>query len=380
MAIAHNRPIKITVLTSGRADYSILSPLVDLLWKHPRFRLRLAAFGMHLRPGEKASLSSIIHDGYPVDRIGEAPQGDDPHDIATSMGRTAVAFAEYFSATCPDVLLCVGDRFEMQAAISASVPFNLRVVHLHGGEETAGAIDDVFRHAITAMSWLHLTAHESYAKRVRDIVGQKSQERVFTIGALGIDSLMREPLLDVTAFNQAFGIDMSQPTFLATFHPETRRGANALTDADAFTDALLERDEQLILTAPNMDTYGGQLRTQLIDRLRKRKRTHLFDTLGRKGYYSALALCTLVIGNSSSGIIEAASFGKPVVNIGDRQAGRLRGENVIDCPPDTDAILRAISLASTLKFPEPTNLYGDGRAAERAIEVLERVLMKGPNN
>ncbi|MFN3171104.1 MAG: UDP-N-acetylglucosamine 2-epimerase [Hyphomicrobiales bacterium] len=380
MTAPHDRPIKLTILTSSRADYSILSPLLKLLRELPSFQLRIAAFGMHLLPSQQSSLSAIAEDGYPVDHIGKAPQGDKPHDIAASMGATTTAFARYFSAACPDVLLCVGDRFEMLAAVSASVPFDLRVVHLHGGEETAGAMDDVFRHAITAMSWLHLTAHENYAKRVREIVGPKAKDHVFAIGALGIDALMQEARLDVAAFQEAFGVDMSRATFLATFHPETRRGADVLSDTDAFVDALFLREEQLILTAPNIDTYGDQLRTRLIDRLRERKNTHVFETLGRKGYYSALALCSLVIGNSSSGIIEAASFGKPVVNIGGRQAGRLRGVNVIDCPPDTDSILAAISQANALTFSEPTNIYGDGRAAGRALAVLERALTEGPDN
>jgi len=306
----------ITVLTSGRADYSILSPVLAKLSVHPAFRLRIAAFGMHLIPANAAGLKAIKNDGYTLDLVGPVPGEDSPQDISETMGAVTQAFARYLADNPASALLCVGDRFEMFSAVSATVPFGLPVVHLHGGEETAGAMDDVFRHSISAMSWLHFTAHQQYSMRVRQILGSEVNDRVFTVGAPGIDALLQTNLLDKIQFEDRFGVDMSKPTLLATYHPETRAGQRTLNDVDAFCDALRGRPEQVILTLPNADTYGNRMRTRLVEGLRDRPKTFVFDMLGREGYYSALSMCKMVVGNSSSGIIEAASFRKPVVNIG----------------------------------------------------------------
>lgn len=371
MTEAPDRPVRLTVLSSGRADYSILSPLLALLERHPRFDLRIAAFGMHLWPGQGDGVAAIRADGYSVEVIEVTFGGDRPEGIGRTMGATTQAFADHFAAGGTDAVICVGDRYEMFAAVAATVPFALPVVHLHGGEETAGAMDDAFRHAISAMASLHLTAHPAYAERVRRIVGSGGADRVHAVGALGLDAIAAEARYDVAGFREAFGVDLGKPTLLVTFHPETRRGAHLLDDVDAFVAALNRVDGQILVTLPNADTYGSGVRDRLIAGLGQRDDAFTFEMLGRKGYYSALALCEIVVGNSSSGIIEAASFAKPVVNVGDRQKGRLRGPNVIDCPVETEAIVEAIGRARSMGPIAADNIYGDGCAAPRILRVLE---------
>lgn len=368
---------RFTVLTSGRADYSILTPILKRLAANPRFELRVAAFGMHLLPQNKSGLSAIKADGYALDVIEAIPYGDTPKEIAISMGETSIAFSRYFESSAPEVLLCVGDRYEILAAVSASVPFNLPVIHLHGGEETAGAMDDQFRDAITAMASLHFTAHEKYANRVREIIGSKQKNTIFNVGAPSIDAIVATPRLDAKSFEHYYGVNMQRPTLLATYHPETRRGAETLKDAAIFAVALCQRTEQVLLTLPNVDTYGQRLTEILKTELKDRPNTYVVEMLGRQGYYSALDMCAMVVGNSSSGIIEAASFKKPVVNIGERQAGRLRGPNVIDCSADVAAINSAIEAAYKIDTSTITNIFGDGGSSERIVSILEQRIDEG---
>jgi len=363
-------PYRIGVLTSGRADYSILCPLLQVLRADALFDLKVIAFGMHLMAEHGNSVEQIEADGYTVCRVAADLPGESPRATAENMAHTTAAFAEFYEAEPLDLVVALGDRYEMFAAVAASVPFNVPVAHFHGGEETAGAIDDAFRHAISCMSTLHLTSHRSYAARVKAIVGEARSDAVHAVGALGIDSLLSEKLLDPAAFQERFGVDLTRPTALVTFHPETRRGRAGLDDAAEVIAALEAMDEQILLTVPNADPYGVSIREMFIERLRARGNAAWFDMLGRKGYYSAMAHCSLLVGNSSSGIIEAASFGKPVVDIGDRQAGRLHGDNVLHCLADREAILSTVARARSMGPLPCENIYGDGRAAERAVAIM----------
>ena len=372
--LGRRKPIRVAVLTSGRADYSILTPVLRALQAHHHFDLLVAAFGMHLMPEHGNSIEAIYADGFSVRRV-EAPlPGDSAREVAENLGRTVAAFATFYESEPLDMLIALGDRYEMFAAVAASVPFNLPVAHFHGGEETGGAIDEVFRHAITSMSDLHFTTHPAYAERVRAIVGPKRADRVHVVGAPGLDALTGEDLLDQAAFLQRFGVDMSRPTALVTYHPETRRGEAGLSDVRELIAALDALEEQVLLTLPNADAYGESTRKMLTGALDRRGNAAWFDLLGRQGYYSAMKHCAYLLGNSSSGIIEAASLGKPVVDIGERQAGRLHGGNVLHCPAERGAILAAVKRAKAMGPLSCDNVYGDGRAAERAIAVLERWL------
>lgn len=362
----------ITVLSSGRADYSILKPVISCIETSSKFKVRVAAFGMHLLPENKAGLSAILQDGYAVDVVQAPPLEDTPRGIANAMSITTHAFAEYLESIPTDVLLCVGDRYEMLAAVIASVPFDVPVIHLHGGEKTLGAMDDVFRHAITAISSFHFTAHEKYSDRVREIVGNDRHNTVFTVGAPGIDTILQTEKLTSQEFKCKFGVDLSIPTILATYHPETRRGEAAIEDAIVFATALRNRREQIILTMPNSDTFGKRVGEVLKKILSERPNTYFFDMLGLQGYYSAMAMCCLVVGNSSSGIIEAASFKKPVVNVGERQRGRLKGANVIDCPTSVNSINQAIDKAYLVDKQDIVNIFGQGDASPKIVSILEQ--------
>ncbi len=337
--------MKLAIITTSRADYGIYQSLLAACAAASDISYGLVVSGTHLSAGHGMTINAIIADGHPVwGRVESVPAKDDSAAIAEMTGTSMTGFARVWAslAETVDLVVCLGDRYEMFAAVAATVPFNLPVAHLHGGETTLGAIDDKYRHAITAMSTLHFTATEAYAARVRDIVG--THTGVFAVGAPSLDGLADLPLPSLPEMQERFGIDFSVPTILVTIHPETvDLATNALLSSCVrATFPELAQRYQIVITLPNADTEGEQLRQVMLTLASQEDRIIAIESFGKMGYFAAMKYSAFLLGNTSSGLIEAPSFRKYTLNIGERQAGRARSENVIDLPPVATEVLDAI--------------------------------------
>lgn len=365
--------MNIAVLTSSRADYGIYLPLLRKLKYDPFFNLHMIVFGTHLSKKYGQTIGHILSDGFNAEyRLDTVPDGDSPLDIANAMGSTIFKFSSFWSKHKSDfdLVFCLGDRYEMFAAVAASVPFGIKLAHLHGGESTLGAIDNKFRHAITIMSELHFVSTDFYANKVKEIMGEMNN--IFTVGALSLDNLKNIRILSLEKFMEKYGVNMKLPTVLVTFHPETISYEKNPEYVDELIWALEELKEQVIITMPNADTMGNLVRKKLQEFADKnKKRVYTFESLGTEGYFSCMNHCRYMLGNSSSGIIEAASFGKYVINIGNRQKGRLSGKNVLHCSPDKTSILKMVDKIAAMPGLDTSNIYGDGTTAEKIIQVIK---------
>lgn len=369
------RRINISLLTSSRADFSIYLPLLNEFKKQKKFNVRVIAFGTHLSKKHGYTVQEIHSNSIKVAKI--VPfvlEGDKPYDIAINISAVVSQFAALwggaFSNT--DLIICLGDRYEMYAAVLASVPFQIKVAHIHGGENTLGAIDNIFRNSLTQIANLHFVSADRHAKRVEQLV--PDSRHVYNVGALGIESMKSIKKLTSADFYKKFKIRLKEPV-LATLHPETAgSGSNKLL-AISFCEAMLEisKDHQVVITMPNADTEGNVLRRFILQKLSNKQGIHLIESLGAQGYYTALVQCKMIIGNSSSGIIEAASFGKWVVNIGNRQEGRTRSGNVMECKAQASEIIQAYRKILNRKPFSGKNSYGDGHSAKRIISILTKV-------
>jgi UDP-hydrolysing UDP-N-acetyl-D-glucosamine 2-epimerase len=368
---------RIGVVTVSRSDYGHLRPLFDGIRCAPDLDLVLFASGMHLSREFGDTLRDIEADGFPIaERIEMLEGGDTPEAVAISTGRGVEGFARAFARRRPDIVVVLGDRFEMLAAAVAALPFALPVAHIHGGEVSEGAMDNQIRHAITKLAHLHFASAEVHARRI----GQMGEEawRIHTVGAPGLDRLAGLAALPREILARELGLAAEGPWLLVTFHPVTLEYRDTAFHVDELLAALEKTDGTLVITYPNADTSGRVI----IDRLeefasRHPGRCRLVRSLGERLYLSLLNHADVMIGNSSSGLIEAPSFGLPAVNIGSRQRGRLKGANVIDVAPSREEILRGIEAARDPAFRNraraAANPYGDGRAAPRIVEVLSKV-------
>lgn len=368
--------MKAGILTSSRADYGIYHSLLNALAADAEAEFGLFVFGTHLSAGHGYTVSNIEADGYPVyARVETMPEADDAAGISAAMGKTITAFSAVWRewADKLDVVVALGDRYEMFAAVAATVPFGIPVAHLHGGETSLGAIDDKFRHAITQLSTLHFTATAAYAEKVAQLTG--SHAGVHYVGAPGVDGLADLPLLTIPALRDRFGIDFGQPTVLVTFHPETvARDKNEAYGA-ALCAALTELSGryQVVITMPNADTMGSVLRRQFLALAAGNERVVTIESFGKTGYFSAMQHCAFLLGNTSSGIIEAASFGKYAINLGDRQAGRAHSDNLLTVEVRTSAIRAAVARleASGLNYAGENIYVKSGAAAAEILRVLK---------
>jgi GDP/UDP-N,N'-diacetylbacillosamine 2-epimerase (hydrolysing) len=366
--------VRIGVLTSSRADYGIYRPMLEALRADGGFDVRLIVFGTHLSPYHGYTVTQIEADNLaPIcERLESLVLADSPEAISVAMGLTTTRFAAVWARWQGqfDLVLALGDRYEMFAAVTAAVPLGFRVAHLHGGETTLGAIDNVFRHAITLMSVVHFTSTARHAARVAELIG--TDQNVFDVGALSLSNLLSVPLFSTAEFNDRFGIDLAKPTVLVTFHPETVAFERNREYAQELVAALDALPEQVLITMPNADTLGTVIRAEL-ERfvVRANGRAVAVESLGTQGYFSAMKHCAYLIGNTSSGIIEAASLGRYVLDLGQRQAGRDAGPNVINCPVEHTAILEAAAQVRALGTYTGPNLYGDGSSAARIVTYLK---------
>ena len=367
---------RIAVVTVARSDYGIYRPVLRRLAADSAFDLQIVAASAHLSDAFGRTADLIERDGFSIAaRVDMLLPSDTPEAIAESSGRGTMGFAHAFAELQPDLLLVLGDRFDMHAAVVAAAPFGLPVAHIHGGEATEGAIDNLFRHSITKMSHLHFVANEPFARRVVQM-GEEPW-RVTVSGAPALDDLDAIDYLDRPALESRFGITLEPPVALVTVHAETLRPVDSGAAVDELLAAVKTFEGTVVFTSAGADTNARAIGGRIEAFLPTRPRTWLLGTLGTEGYFSMMKLASVMIGNSSSGIIEAPSFELPVVNIGDRQAGRLRAANVVDVDGDRTSIVggirRALDPAFRATLRGLCNPYGDGHAAERIADRLASV-------
>lgn len=373
------KKIKAAILTCGRSDYSIYFPLIKNLHFNKDFNLHIIAFGTHPYNQYGKTEDYIRKDGFRINyTVKGLVLGDDSQSIADSIGCTIMKIAEIYSKEKYDLIFTLGDRYEMFAAVTASVPFNISVAHLHGGEKTLGAIDEKFRHGITLMSKYHFVTTDNHAKKVRELTG--NSKHVYNVGALAIDNIKRMKPMTIKDIYKQYKVNLNKPTLLATIHPETVNIELNKELVKEFIKAIKDTSIQTVITLPNNDTSNELLRKELIRFSEENANIYAYDALGARGYYSFMKYCYAVIGNSSSGIIEAASFGKYAINIGDRQKGRDRGKNVIDVPINAKRIKKEILNISKLPRIGKRNIFGEGNTSDQIVTILKRLLLKKINS
>lgn len=368
---------KIAVVTGSRAEYGLLYWLIKEIHESSDLQLQLIVTGSHLSPEFGYTASQIEQDGYPVAaRVEMLLSSDTPVGIAKSMGLGVIGFADALDRLKPDLMVVLGDRYEILSAVQAAMVANIPIAHIHGGELTEGAIDEGIRHAVTKMSHLHFTAAEPYRQRVIQLGEQP--DRVFNVGAMGMDNIVKMKLLSREEFEQSIGFRLGKTNMLVTYHPVTL----ADPSKDAFSSLLHALDQfpdaKIILTKPNADTYGRKLIRQIDDYAKANpERVYVSTSLGQLKYLSAIQHVDVVVGNSSSALIEVPFFRKPSVNIGERQKGRLHGESVISCGSSVDEIADAIHQALSSEHLEKTRkaplLFGTGGASQKIVKILKQV-------
>ena len=365
---------KIAVVTGSRAEYGLLYWVLHELHAAPDIELQLIVTGMHLAAEFGFTVREIEKDGFPIARRVEMLlSSDSAGGIAKSMALGLIGLSEALEQLHPDLVLVLGDRFEILAAAQAALVHNIPLAHIAGGDTTEGAFDESMRHAITKMAHLHLVTNALSARRVRQL--GEDPARIHVVGNPGLDHLRRRPTLDRAALEQALGAPLGQRNLLITFHPVTLEASHAERQQAELLAALEQQSAGTTLwfTRPNADTGGRALGAALEAWASARPNAHVFASLGHLRYLSLMSHANAVVGNSSSGLYEAPSFKVPTVNIGDRQRGRSAAGSVLHCAPERQAILAALDKAATLDCSAVVNPYGDGTAAPRIVEALRRL-------
>lgn len=373
---------KICVITGSRAEYGLLFWLLKAIQDDAELSLQLIVTGMHLSTEFGLTWRQIVDDGFIIDRKVEMLlSGDTPSTISKSMGLGLIGFADALRELQPDVLVVLGDRFEIFVAVTAAMNQRVPIAHIHGGELSEGAVDDAIRHAITKMAHLHFTANEIYRRRVIQMGEQP--DRVFTVGAPGLDNILRLPLLEKHELEQELAFKFGVRNLLVTFHPATLENAEAgaqfqelLLALDSFPDCCI------IFTQGNADADGRVISGMMEDYRRLRPgKVFSFVSLGSLRYLSLMRQVDAVVGNSSSGLLEAPALKVPTVNIGDRQRGRLAAASVLHCPPHTERIREALRMVLTTDFrkrlEDVVHPYGEGGASETIKRILKQTLLDG---
>lgn len=371
---------RIGIMTGTRAEYGLLKPLMQEINKDNDLELYLIVSGMHLSPEFGMTYQEIEEDGFEINaKVEMLLSSDSPAGISKSIGLGVIGFADEFQRADLDMLILLGDRYEALSAAICAMVMRIPIAHLHGGELTEGAIDEGIRHSITKMSYLHFTSTEQYRNRVIQL--GENPERVFYVGALGVENIKKINLMTKEELERSIHFEIDENTVIVTYHPVTLENN---TVEEQFLNLLEVLDGnpkiRMIFTKANADT-NGRIVNELIDKYaaQNSERACAFVSLGQKRYLSALKYCRIVIGNSSSGIIEAPSFGKPIINIGDRQKGRICADSVINCGYTQQEIQQAMETALTEEFENKAsncrNPYEKENTAANIISVIKDYLL-----
>lgn len=375
---------KICILTATRAEYGLLKPIIIKLMGVSEFDVRVVVTGAHLSPEFGLTYKEIEDDGIKIDKkIEILLSSDTPASISKSMGLAMISFADYFEELMPDMLLVLGDRYETLAVSCVAMNQRIPIAHLYGGEITEGAVDESIRHAITKLGYLHFTSTEEYRNRVIQL--GENPDRVFCVGAIGIENILNEKLLSKGELEYSIDFKLDKPYAVVTFHPVTLENSSAEEQFQELLTACKQcKDMKFIFTKANADT-DGRIINKMIDRfVEENENVVSFPSLGVVRYLSALKYCSIVIGNSSSGLLEAPSFGIPTINIGDRQKGRLQASSVMNCKPTKREILDSMELAISGEFLEKArktkNPYGDGNTSSKIVNVIKKFVFEDSVN
>lgn len=367
---------KICVFTGTRAEYGLLCWLMKAIQTDPDLDLQIIVTGMHLSPEYGYTCQEIEKDGFHIDIKAEMLlSADSARAVCKSTGLGMISFADALNDLMPDMAIVLGDRFEMLAAASAALLSRIPIGHIHGGETTAGAFDDSIRHAISKMAWWHFVAADEYRKRV--IQMGEDPKRVFMVGGMGVDGIVRTRLLDKKVLEKRLNFRFGKHNLLITYHPVTLQKDSASRQFHDILKALDDlADTKLIFTAPNADPEGHVIKRMVDEFVRTRSEKSVsYTSMGQLNYLSALQFVDAVLGNSSSGFTEAPTFKIGTINIGDRQKGRLKADSVIDCAPERESIQKAIyklySPDFQGKLKNTVNPYGNGRATDKIVEILK---------
>lgn len=366
---------KISILTATRAEYGLLKPIISKLNKVKEFEVKIVVTGMHLSPEFGLTYQEIEEDGFEIDqKIEILLSADTPSSISKSMGLAMISFADYFDKVNPDLLIVLGDRYETFAVVTVAMNQRIPIAHIHGGEITEGAIDDAIRHSITKLSYIHFTSTEEYRKRVIQL--GENPNNVYNVGAIGNENIMNEKLLSKEELEAVLGFSLSKPYIVVTFHPVTLENSS-----EEQIKSLLEVCKEyshinFIITKANADTDGRIINKYIDIYSRENNNIFSFASLGMIKYLSALKYALLVMGNSSSGLIEAPSFGIPTINIGNRQKGRIQAKSIINCDSTRESIKNALNIALDDNFlskaRKTINPYQNANTSDKIVEIIKK--------
>ncbi len=369
--------MRIAIITSSRADYGLLKPLIKKISTDIFFDLKIIATGTHLEPSFGNTYKEIENDGFKIyKKINILVKKDDAQAITKICSNVFLKFGKLYNDLKPDALFVLGDRYEIFCAVNAALFFNIPVMHYSGGEKTEGAIDDSIRHSITKMSHLHFTSCNTYKKRVIQLGEQP--KTVFNVGSLGIENIKNTNVLTKNEFEKSINFKLNELFFLISYHPET---LSKLSGKQQFTEVLNAiskfKNASVIFTKSNADNDGRVINKMIDEFVAKNKNCIAFESLGLLRYLSAINLCNIVIGNSSSGITEVPFFNKPTVNIGNRQKGRLMSKSIINCKIEKSDIEKSISKGLNPNFSKQLKnikpLFGNGTASKQIVEIIKKV-------
>lgn len=372
---------KVCVVTATRAEYGLLKNTIYRIKEDKDLVLQLVVTGTHLSQEFGMTINEILEDGYAVDdKVEILLSSDTPGAVCKSMGLASIGFADVFERLRPDMLIVLGDRYELIPICACAINFRIPITHISGGEVTSGAIDDVFRHAITKMSYLHFPGCNEYRQRIIQL--GEAPDRVFDYGDVGVENIIHMKFKSQKELEEIIGLDLDKPTASVTFHPITLESKNQLElQMQELLDALeYFPDMNFIITKANADANGRYINSMIDEYVKEHHNMKAFTSLGIRNYVSLLKLCDCVVGNSSSGIVEAPALKVPTINIGDRQKGRLMASSIIQCEPVSSQIISSIQLALSNDFKQQVartvNPYGKGDTSIKIVETIKEYLIQ----
>lgn len=375
---------KVCIVTGTRAEYGILKPLMKRLKAEENLELQIVATGMHLSPEFGLTYKNIENDGFIInEKLEVLMSSDTPVGVSKSMGLTLISFAEAYERLKPDMIVILGDRYETFSAMAAASVTRIPVAHIHGGEVTEGAFDEAFRHSMSKMAYLHFTSTETYRRRVIQL--GEDPMRVFNVGAMGVENAMTIPVLSKKRLEKKLSINLGEKYFLILFHPVTLEDNTSAAQMKGLLKVISTyKDYNKVFIKGNSDTEGRIINEMIEKYVSIDEKAFAFSSLPVEDYMNLIRNSECLIGNSSSGIIEAPSFGIPTLNIGDRQKGRIKAESVMDCPSDKKSIKEALSSLSEEKFKEKIkssrNPYDNGNSSEKILNEIKNGLFENEIN